>query len=112
MYDQRHCADTAPSIATHHALIGQNIYNSLLLEKLGDRSPNRLHILAMSKSVADVRMNAATLSTLPASIAADIVERLSAKDVCAVAQVCFRDQSPLAPCAGLHRRTTMSLGTS
>ncbi len=39
-------------------------------------------------------MNAATLFTLPASIAAEIVAWLSAKDVCALAQVCLRDQSP------------------
>ena len=42
----------------------------------------------MSKTVADVRMHAATLFSLPPSIAADIVERLSTKDVCTLAKVC------------------------
>ena len=90
----------------------KHLHEPALGEHLGDNSPSRLHTSAMSKRVADVRMNAATLFTLPASIAADIVERLSARDVCALAQVCLRDQSPLAPCAGLRRRTAMSLCAS
>ena len=67
------------------------------MEVFGANNPSRPHSPVMSKTAADVRNHAATLLTLPASIAADIVERLSTEDVCTLAQVCVYITSHPSP---------------